>query len=206
MSDNSAELVRLTPGQLGDFDENVHDWNTLLQEAVGLGGADLLDKEIIDFLVGIPHIIVGVDYRQGKALKNGHDGAYVSLTAVVAPEDVMRRRYKGELSALPFDPEAVVVYNDGGTGVYRQVTKILHDKGYIKLPDPVIEGGTSGQSSYDVHPSQWEGIDNTRVRVSRDDEGEFKGIHANIRISAPRGIRYSEYDGPEGEARTRYIG
>lgn len=207
----SNELVQLTPGQLGDFDENRHDWNTLMAEAVGVGGADLLDAELIDYLVKVPHCVVGLDFRQGKALENGHKGAYVSATAVVAPEDVLRKKFKGNSKAssvenLPFDAEDVVVYNDGGTGFYRQAVKLLHDNAYIGLPDPVIEGGVSGVSSYDLHPSEWTGVDTKRVRITTGDDGEFKSIHVNIRISAPRGIRYSEYDGPTGPAKTRYIG
>jgi hypothetical protein len=206
----TEEIVRLQPGQLGEFDENRHDWNTLMAEAVGVGGADLLDKDIIDYLVKVPHCIVAADFRQGEKMKNGHKGAYVSLTAVIAPEDVLRRRFKGNdkaanVESLPFYAEDVVVYNDGSTGLYRQVVKLMHDHGYISLADPVIEGGASGESSYDVHPSEWTGVDPKRVRISTGDNGEFKGIHVAIRISAPRGIRYSEYDGPEGEARTRYI-
>jgi hypothetical protein len=207
----TEEMVRFQPGQLGEFDENKHDWNTLMAEAVGVGGADLLDKDVIDYLVKVPHCVVGLDFRQGKALGNGHEGAYVSATAVIAPEDVLKKKFKGNdkasnVESLPFDAEDVVVYNDGSTGYYRQVVKLLHDNGYIGLPDPVIEGGGSGESTYDVHPSKWTGVDAKRVRVTTGDDGEFKGIHVNIRISAPRGIRYSEYNGPEGEARTRYIG
>jgi hypothetical protein len=205
------ELARLNPGELGAFDENRHDWNTLMAEAVGVGGADLLDADMVDYMVKVPHCVVGLDFRQGEVVGNGHDGAYVSCTAVVAPEDVLRKRFKGNnkasgLESLPFDAEDVVVYNDGGTGLYRQVVKLMHDNGYISLPDPVIEGGVSGVSSYDLHPSQWTGVDAKRVRVTTGDDGEFKSIHVNIRISAPRGIRYSEYDGPEGKAKTRYIG
>ena len=207
----TEEIVRFQAGQLGDYDENRHDWNTLMAEAVGVGGADLLDKELIDYLVKVPHCVVALDFRQGDAVGNGHDGAYVSATAVIAPGDVLQRRFKGNakasnVEALPFDAEDVVVYNDGGTGLYRQVVKLMHDNGYISLPDPVIEGGVCGVSSYDLHPSQWSGIDVKRCRVSTGDGGEFKSVHVNIRISAPRGIRYSEYDGPTGKAKTRYIG
>jgi hypothetical protein len=201
----SAAVARLTPGELGEFDVNVHDWNTLMTEAVDLGGADLLGKELIDELVGVPHCIVGVDFRQGEKMKNGHDGAYVSLTAIIAPDDVLLKR-KIAVEVKPFDAEDLVVYNDGSTGVYRQVVKVLHDKGYIALPDPVIVGGGSGESSYDLHPVKWTGVDAKRVRSTLDENGDFKGIHAAIRINAPRGIRYSEYDGPEGATRTRYIG
>jgi hypothetical protein len=207
----TEEIVRYRPGQLGEFDENRHDWNTLMAEAVGVGGADLLDKDIIDYLVKVPHCVVAVDFRQGDATGNGHDGAYVSCTAVIAPEDVLNQRFKGndkaaDADSLPFDAEDVIVYNDGGTGLYRQVVKLMHDNGYISLVDPVIEGGSSGESSYDVHPQLWAGVDPKRVRVLTGDNGEFKGVHVNIRISAPRGIRYSTYDGPTGKARTRYIG
>jgi len=207
----SQDLVRLTPGQLGEFDENRHDWNSLMAEAVGVGGADLLDGEFVDYLVKVPHCVVALDFRQGKKMGNGHKGAYVSATALIAPEDVLRKRFKGNDKAssvenLPFDPEDVVVYNDGSTGYYRQVVKLMHDNGYISLPDPIIEGGKYGESTYDLHPAEWTGIDGNRVRGTTGDDGEFKSLHVNIRISAPRGIRYSEYEGPEGEARTRYIG
>lgn len=206
-ADNSAVAVRYQPGELGEYDENRHDWNDLMAEAVGVGGADLLGAELVDYLVGVPHCVVGVDFRQGEAEGNGHDGAFVSLTALVAPEDVIKRRFKGDLSALPFEPEAVIVYNDGGTGIYRQVVKLLHANGFIGLPD-IKEGGAAGESTYDLHPAKWTGVDAKRVRVAYGDDGTtITGIHANLRIAAPRGIRYSEYNVPGvGPAKTRYIG
>jgi hypothetical protein len=205
---SDAEIVRYQPGELGEYDENRHDWNDVMAEAVGVGGADLLGKDLVDYLVDIPHCVVGVDFRQGEATKNGHDGAYVSLTALVAPADVIVRRFKGDLNSLPFEPEAVVVYNDGGTGIYRQVVKLLHANGFIGLTDQIKEGGAAGESTYDLHPAKWTGVDTKRVRVSYGDDGTtVTGIHANLRIAAPRGIRYSEYTVPGiGEAKTRYIG
>lgn len=209
-----AQRGRYAPGTLGAFDVNVHDWNTLQAEAIDLGGADLLDKDFIDYLVKVPHTIVKVCFYQGKALKNGHDGAFCTPTAMIAPEDVLAKKFKGNekcsnWTGLPFDPEDIVVYNDGSTGLYRQVVKCLHNSGYIQLPDPVIEGGGSGESTYDLHPGKWAGItgDRTRAReLPRKEDNSWGGLEFNIRISAPRGIRYSEYDGPDGPTRTRYIG
>lgn len=213
----SVPAQRMAPGTLGKFDANAHDWNDLQSEAIDLGGADLLGKELIDFLVKVPHTVVGVSFYQGKALENGHDGAFVSATAMIAPEDILRKRFKGNekastVEALPFDAEDIVVYNDGSTGLYRQVVRALADKGYILLTpkgEGILEGGGSGESTYDLHPSKWAGItnDTSRAReLPKKDDGSWGGVEFYIRISAPRGIRYSEYEGPTGPARTRYIG
>jgi len=209
----AAEVDRqMNPGELGRFDENRHDWNTLGADSVGLGGADLLDKELIDYLVKVPHRIVEITFYQGTLIKNGHDGAFVSATAMIAPEDVLAKRFRGNEKAtkwddLPFMPEDIVVYNDGSTGMYRQVVKVLHENGYIGLPDPVIEGGGVGESTYDLHPSKWTGLDPKRARqLPNKEDGTFGGVAFYIRIDAPRGIRYSSYENENGEGRTRYIG
>lgn len=203
--------VRMGPGELGTFDANRHNWQDIQSDAVDLGGADLLDADVIDYLVKVPHTIVKVAFYQGKALENGHSGAFVSATAMIAPEEILAKRFRGndkvsDYHGLPFYGGDIVVYNDGSTGMYRQIVKALHNNGFIALPDPVIEGGEGGNSTYDLHPSQWTGIDGQRARaLPLKDNNAWGGVEFDIRISAPRGIRYSEYDGPTGPARTRYI-
>jgi len=202
---------KLTPGQLGHFDENRHGWNDVQAEAISLGGADLMDGELIDYLVKVPHTIVKVSFYLGKLIKNGHDGWFASHTAMIAPEDILAKKFRGNekassWEALPFDPEDIVVYNDGGTGMYRQDVKVLHNHGYIGLPDPVIENGGVGESTYDLGPDKWTGIDPSRARIVRGDDNTITGVEFAIRIDARRGIRYSEYEGPTGPARTRYVG
>jgi hypothetical protein len=182
-------------------------WDEAAAGAVSLGGADLLEKENLKYLERINHLVFGLDFRQGEFMDNGHDGAYVSISGRIAPLAVLRRKYKGAIEDLPFYPGDDVVYNAGDTGLYRQMVKIIADKGYIKLPDPVIVGGKLGESTYDLNPAKWEGFDSERVVLRRNDEGGFASVHIDILISAPRGLRSSEYDGGPGigKAATYYI-
>lgn len=161
-------------------------------------GADLAKDELKLALCGIPFVITRVVFRPGAARK-----AYVSSELVIADADTLRRR-RVNVPDMAFEPEQRVVFNDGSTGVYRQLVQYLEAKGYITLPD-MPENGSYGETKYDLPPEQWTEIN--AGEISFDDDG--RGIYTkNVRLSCPRGLRKSEYQNdfnPDGST-TCYLG
>lgn len=107
------------------------------------GGGDIRDKAA---LVGQSFMIGRITFRKGDY------GPYVTVTAV--------------------DPEnQEFVFNDGSSGVYRQLVTYLQERGKLD-----------------------KGID-------RPDSQEYE-----VRLLVQRGLRVSEYEGPQGKpARTYYL-
>lgn len=189
------------------------DWESLVTAADEIIGYDLARDETADDLVGVPFLLVGVTFRPG-VMRDKERQAYVSCEARIAPHLDLRlinSRREGsrlgkltDLEALAFGPDSHVVFNDGSTGVYRQVVKYLAAKGYINLAEPVIEAGSYGESSFDQPPSRWAAAD--QGSATFDPDG-FMGYSAAIRLYCPRGLRLSLYENDYTQTgKTRYLG
>jgi hypothetical protein len=142
------------------------DLQSLLANADVVEGRPLTDKAS---LVGTPHVITSVVFRKGAKDNQGAQHDYVSCeyTAVTAP---------------PVEG----VYNDGSTGIRRQIVAYLADKGIVP-------------GEYKIAPDEpiW-----VQAKEGTPDP-EF-----SIRFLAPRGLRVSEYDSefaPDGKASTYYL-
>ncbi len=187
------------------YDPNFVDWNQLVTEADEIRGYRLLKDEELDTLVGVPFIITKLINRLGEATGNGHEGAYFSHEVVVAPEDILAK-YVKDLSKIAVTAGEHVVFNDGSTGIYRQIVQYLMGHGFIELPTPVIVNGKSGESTLDLPPEKWVNF-NPELGDLQFDKGGRALYTAHVRISCPRGIRLSGYDaGGIGKAKTRYLG
>lgn len=207
MASDVAETTSLPVYQPGS------DWSNLINEADEILGYDLARDETADDLVGVPFLLTRVYFRPG-VLRDKERQAYVSCEVRVAPDLDLRlinnRRRGSELASLPsleglaFGPDAHVVFNDGSTGVYRQVVKYLAMKGYITLKAPVVEAGGYGESSFDQSPARWASI----LQGAREETDDgFTAYTANVRLYCPRGLRLSLYGNEYTQTgRTRYIG
>ena len=100
------------------------------------------------------------------------------------------------------EPSSTLVFNDGSTGIYRQVVEFLETERYITLPEG-SRSGPMGESVLDLPPSEWAGIRNPDHYWI--DGAGFMRFQANIRFYCPRGIRLSGYSNDYGEASTRYL-
>ena len=189
------------------------DWQTLIDSSDEIIGYDLARDETADDLVGVPFLITAVTFRPG-VLRDHTRQAYVSVEARIAPRLDLRMinsRREGsrltrvaDLESLTFEPDSHVVFNDGSTGVYRQIVKYLAAKGFVTLKDPVIEAGSYGESSFDGPPSEWA---NTHAGEGTFDPDGFMGYYASIRLYCPRGLRLSLYENDYTQTgKTRYIG
>jgi hypothetical protein len=201
--ENSAAFPVYQPGE---------DWQSLIDSADEILGYDLARDETADALVGVPFMITKVVFRPG-VMRDKERQAYVSSEVRIAPAmDIQLINSRRESSRLPritalealaFGPDTHVVFNDGSTGVYRQIVKYLMTKKFIELKSPLVESGEYGESSFDQPPSRW--TDTKAGDVSFDVEG-FTNYAADIRLYCPRGLRLSHYENDYTQTgKTRYI-
>lgn len=180
-------------------------------------GHDLVKGEEFDDLTGVDLLITRLTVRKGVSRPAGSpftslDGGFISFELITNPEQRIKvinrcRVASGleritSLADLAFDMGDALIFNDGGTGIYRQAVAILEEEGYIEVPDAPVQG-PKGFTKYDTVPEEWEILKGQPV----EREGEpFLGYTTDILIRATRGIRLSRYKGDfPGEATTRYI-
>jgi hypothetical protein len=181
------------------------DWAAETRVSDTVAGADLAKDETLDALVGVPFLITRFTFRKGIPKPGLPDAAVIAVEAVIAPENVLRRR-RVNMELLPFEPGAQVVFNDGSTGIYRQIVTYLVARGYIEVSDDKPEKGKMGESRYDVHPERFAAIH--AGTVTRNEKTGYLDYTVNVRLTCPRGISISDYESefnPDG-ARTRYLG
>jgi hypothetical protein len=221
----TSEIEPRQDTAIGPYNPATDDWNTLAEQAHTVFGYDLISGEdneaLLDALTGVPFMILRLTYRPAdmtlpaelresahpawQAVKWERD--YVSCEIRIAPEDVITRRARRglDLTKLPFDPDEHLVFNDGSTGIRRQVTEYLAITDAIRLPDPLHRTGRSGECSYDLPASTWTDTSDA-VSIRIDNDGGTVAV-ADVRIFCPRGLRIS--DGYSNEftksGKTRYL-
>lgn len=200
------------------YDRNVETFSDLLFTADEAEGRELVKDERTDELAGptndkgrrgpgVPFVITRLTFRKGlpDPKVKGRYFAYVSCEAVVADVPYLESR-KLSLDWSHFRPGDHIVFNDGSTGIYRQVVEYLATKQYITLPEGPA-GGPKGESRYDLPPGEWVDVNVgalSRGEVGSVDEG-FDTYQVDVRLFCPRGLRLSDYESEFGEATTRYI-
>lgn len=173
------------------------DFRKLALEAeYGSKGFRLVEK---DDLLNVPHIIIGITYRQGFPTPGGKPGDYVSIEAVVADKDTLMTppiRNALDLENLKVYGNEPVVYNDGSTGVRRQLTEQLHGMGIIDVGNP-----RKDENPFDRPFQEWaSGGDLAESGIVADQNG------VPFRYAALRGLRRSDYEWQGQPAHTHYIG
>lgn len=185
-------------------------WEELTAGADEVFGADL---EKGASLIGVPMCLISAEFRQGDFAnaKTSEAGWYVSLTTIVGPEAeinraIRRGRIPEEIQGQ-VEPGERLLFNEGGTGIYRQIVAYLEAKGIIRIDSELPGEGRYGESRYDVLPSQWEireDIKNGTLKIGPDG---LRSLYFSLRILCPRGLRSSEYENEyTKQGVTRYIG
>lgn len=193
----APETVNALAISAGMFDPDL-DFRKLLDKAA-FGkvfvsrGFRLVEKEAMQ---GVPFFSVNATYRDGYKV-NGIQGDYLSLECVVADKDTLnsmqvRSQLAGDLLVYPNE---LVVINDGGTGIRREITRLLHDNDVID-----VGGDSEDPRRYDRPMSQWKsGADLAATGISVLPTGE------EFRYLALRGLRKSEYENEYGPGTTWYF-
>lgn len=180
-------------------------------------GHDLVKGDPLDDLTGMDLIITKITVRKGvdrpeNCPFTSLNAGYLSLELLTNPfqrvQIINRCRVASKmepvasLSDLEIMPGDAVVFNDGGTGIYRDIVELLEGEGYISTPSARVRA-PKHFSRYDTVPEEWE-IHKGRGIESEDDP--FLGYETEILVHCTRGIRLSKYDGKfPGEAKTRYL-
>lgn len=188
----------VTPGDLealGLYDPDLDFRKLALEAQYRSKGFRLVGKSALE---GVPFVIIGVTYREGymnpqtKLL-----GDYVSVEAVVANKEVLASPQVKHMIGgreLTIYPNEAVVFNDGGTGIRRELTELFEHMGLIKV------GHENSDRPFDVPFMQWErGGDLAATGITADLNGEV------FRYLCMRGLRKSEYESPYGDATTWYL-
>lgn len=154
-----------------------------------LGNA-LVKDETLELLEGIPFLLTHVTFRRSFRSTQNRDLwlAYVSCEAIVADQEYLTSMGMS-LEGKPFRAGDHIVFNDGSTGIYRQVVKYLASKGYVTIAEGPEEGGKE-LCRYDAPPSEWPDVNYGETRF--EEEG-FMMYQAEIRLLCPRGLRKSDY-------------
>jgi hypothetical protein len=166
----------------------------------------LFNSDAKPFLLGVPFIITALTFRPIPPTKvNPNPRDYVSVEAIIASEDVLERELRlgrvpnfdslAGLESVGVEPELRIVFNDGSTGVRRQLVMMLHTAGVIDAGGDKSMGG----AQYDQWYGGWTHID----QWTKEPDGEsLDGVpHITMTsagkplvIKCKRGLRASTYE------------
>ena len=179
-----------------------------LSKTAGIApGGDLVKG---NSLVGVPFVITAMTFRIGDYMSaiTKVRGAYVTVECLTGDEKAFNRAIKrGRLTEEDnvFDPEEEILFNEGGTGAYRQAVQVWEGLKWIELPEGP-DGGPYGESRLDTPLPEWNILNVAAVTAQFGPEGD-PVYSAPIRLVCPRGLRLSEYENDyTKEGRTRYFG
>lgn len=175
-------------------------------EATAVVNTAQLEKEK-GRLVGVPHVITRVTYRPGITTPEGLAKDYVSVEAIVADAETLHYALsrgwipggeKGDLSTVPVSPEEHIVYNDGSTGVRRQLTNILHNVGLLEVPNV-----DQDMAVFDAPYWEWNGFAQTGLMNGEADDEKIEvpdfsqgATGAQLAIFVEHGLRISVFPNP----------
>lgn len=168
-----------------------------------LAGHDLAKDELLDSLVGIPFVITRLTFRKGIPRSDGTFKAVCAVETAIAPEEVLKRR-RVNMAEMAFEPGDQVVFNDGSTGIYRQLVDYLNAKGFILIPEDLPESGSYGETRFDLAHWEWTAVNNGELSTDKNGDPVYT---INVRLVCPRGLRLSTYPSdynPSG-GKTRYL-
>lgn len=192
------------------------DFGTLVSApAAEVRGFRLVDQSALEM---VPFVIVGIHVRDGVK-RPGPTGYlptnYLSVECVTADETTLSRliRQNGvsqmgslvnSVDSLSVRPNEMVVFNDGSTGVARQLVTFLHMTNRINVGDTSKPNGVMGESSFDRYHGDWV----SGGRNLGDDNAPDPAFYGSPLLKCMRGLRYSEYqaEATGAEARTWYLG
>lgn len=176
---------------------------------------DLIDKS---HLLGIPFAITEVSFRPTevpdptnpkKSIKSdyvsvvGRTGSEAWLDKAAAAGRIPNYTDWREIGVI--EPNQRIVFNDGSTGVRRQLVKILHENGLINVGGDV---DAKGNRDYDRRIHEWDDAE-------FDEDGTADTVTINkvygamtsgpLVIRVFKGLRVSRYAFGAGEAETYYL-
>jgi hypothetical protein len=195
----AVELVNTTIGRMAPTAANVHT----------LSFAELieLDSHVIDGftevdkseMLGVPHVITSMTFWYPKKDQRGFVSVECTAGDANALETALRRGWipnKTMLSELMFSPNERVLYNDGSTGIRRQLVELLESARLLDVGNRDIRD----RSRFDKSWLEWESF-SQHTTQGNNDSGEPVIVpsfreNANgqpLLVIVPRGLHVSQY-------------
>lgn len=215
---DAAQNTALEPQHVADATmaitaDNVH--TATFRELLGLDAYVIDGFTLIgdkDELMGVPHAITGLTYWMHKPKQRGFVALESTIGDAASLELALKRGWipkKTKLDELPFSPNERVVYNDGSTGVRRQVTKLLHKARLIDVGNEQI----NDDSRFDLPWTSWASFSQYKRQTVDDEGNEIIVPHFTenergypLVIGAIRGLTKSEYSNSDtDEGLTYYL-
>src|SRR5271165_6472774 len=120
------------------------EWNNEVADAMEVEGYSLYggkeNDRTLDALINTPFVIKSVTFRPGDIIPKGQTEPrdYVSVECLIRPDHAARfaRKY--------------IVFNDGSTGIYRQIVAALATRDLVELDENLPESGNANTTRYDV--------------------------------------------------------
>jgi hypothetical protein len=197
--DESTAVERLSdmagPVEVANAEEEFYAIAQSPERVTGLGSSgNVVDKEC---LVGVPMVVRKVTYNSGRGTLPGTEVRkdMVTLEAIIAPLAVMENlginpaKLESADPRRDIRPSKIVIFNDSGTGIYRQATAQLHAEEKIEVDaekGALTTRGKSGETAFDQPRSEWvnEGDASTGILVKWVLE---KGLNQSKPYEAPDG-------------------
>jgi hypothetical protein len=177
---NEAAIPVPSAGDMAEWDRA----NANAAEVQGytlVGGKE--NERTLKLLEDVPFVIERVTFRPGDIIPEGQEEPrdYVSIECLVHP-----------FHAHKF-PRAHVVFNDGSTGIYRQIVKALVLRDMVSVSEELPEDGEANSTRYDTS-------------FSNPAEGEAGHVSFELALRCPEGLRASDYKTARGtDATTWYL-
>lgn len=176
----------------GDQEYAMMSYDELMaMESFRVAGLSLLSKEE---LLGVPHIITKVTYWMPKAEQLGMVSCEATLASPEYLKKAIERGWIPNISTpdqMKLEPSERVVYNDGGTGIRRQLTALFHNQEVIDVGHEDVED----DSRFDVAWPEWVSFSETRRQSA--EVGDVPCVSRigkrPLILRADRGLSVSEY-------------
>lgn len=206
-TDNGANAV-LAQGIAPDADITQLSYSDLINtgEFYQIPGFGLVTDK--DLLIGVPHVVVGVTFQMPvkdkarEANNMGGERDYVTLRALVA-DDVFLREAE-ERQWIPggkcaFREQELICYNDGSTGIRRDIVRILDSVGLISI------GHENHPNRLDLPWTMWDSFSQSAVQ-GENIVPEFTTSHTGSMfvLKVGRGLRKSQYSNDYAEDAVTY--
>lgn len=164
---------------------------------------ELFKGERLKHLIGVPFMVVGGTFREKKV--SGKRNSFVTLCAVIADEKTLVKK-NISLEGRELQPGQEILINDGSTGIRRQVVAYLHERELIIVNEgEITESGASGNSSYDLLPSDWKEMNIGDLTFKGEDGLAVWEFELPNGLYCPRGLRESTYQYMGKDVTTRYL-
>lgn len=164
------------------------EWNNEVSDAMEIEGYSLYggkENDLkLDALIGVPFLVKTVTFRPGDIIPDGQEVArdFVSVEVLIRPDHAHKF------------PRKYVVFNDGSTGIYRQIVAALAARDVVELDENLPESGDANTTRYDVSFS------------TTDAAGEPEPREFDLKLLCPEGLRDSSYKNSDGsDGKTWYL-